>query len=165
MVLDDINRESSVRGTTVTGTVLAATEFCNFKCDRYNVNPVNTQNKCAGCTQTVLVRNDLRCPNCYLIITCHNEIYDDIIHLTKQDFYPKCVHGKPLIHLGCSRYEEEVRRGGILTETRGDVSIRGQWEIQKSAIIDVRFGDSDTETWKPVIMNNFLKSWEKTNQN
>ena len=36
--------------------------------------------------QTVSVRHVLSCPNGGLVITHHNEICDDIIHLTKQDF-------------------------------------------------------------------------------
>ena len=39
----------SVRGTALTGTVLATTEFRDFKCACYNVNPTNHQNKCDGC--------------------------------------------------------------------------------------------------------------------
>ena len=35
----------SVQGTTETGTILAATEFRDFKCDHYNVNPPNLINK------------------------------------------------------------------------------------------------------------------------
>ena len=39
----------SVRVTTVSGTVLSATEFRNFLCARYNVSPVNLQSHCDGC--------------------------------------------------------------------------------------------------------------------
>ena len=38
----------SVRGTTVFGTVLSATEFRDFLCACYNVSPVNLQRHCDG---------------------------------------------------------------------------------------------------------------------
>ena len=55
--------------------------------------------------------------------------------------------------------EEGVRHGGISPETKSDVSIRGLWEIQIEAIIDVRFGDADTETWKLARMDKLLAGW------
>ena len=39
----------SVRGTTVSGTVLSAANFFGFLCARYNVSPVNLQSHCDGC--------------------------------------------------------------------------------------------------------------------
>ena len=96
----------------------------------------------------------MSCPTGGIVITRHNEIRDKIIHIKKQDFYPNCIRVKPLIHLVRSRYEEEASHREIFPETRGDGSIRGLWEIQTEAIIDVRFVDSDTETWKPVRMDN-----------
>ena len=42
------------------------------------------------------------------------------------------------------------------------MSIRGLWDIQTEAIIDVRFGDSDAETWNPVRMDKLLADWDKT---
>ena len=36
----------SIRGTTVSGTVLSATEFRYFLCARYNISPVNLQLHC-----------------------------------------------------------------------------------------------------------------------
>ena len=38
----------SVRGTTVSGTVLFATEFWYFLCAHYNVSPLNLQRHCDG---------------------------------------------------------------------------------------------------------------------
>ena len=54
-----------------------------------------------------------------------------------------------------------MRNGGGVPETQGDVSIQGLWNIHTEEIIDVRFGDTDTETYKPVIMDNLLAGWEK----
>ena len=38
-----------VRGTTVSGTLLSATEFRDFLSARYNVSPVNLQSHCDMC--------------------------------------------------------------------------------------------------------------------
>ena len=52
-----------------------------------------------------------------------------------------------------------MHRGGIFPETRGEVSIRGLWESQTEAIIGVRFGDSDVNTWKLEEMDQLLDLW------
>ena len=153
----------SVWGTTVTGKVLAETEFSDFLCARYNINPPNLQNKCNSCMHTFLVHHAFSCSNGGLVIKCHNERCNTIIHLYRQAFSPNYVRGKPLIHLDHSRSEEEVRHGGSITETWGDVSIQSLWEIQTGAIIDVRFGDADAKTWNPEGMDKILDWWEKIN--
>ena len=134
--------------------------ICNriswFLYTRYNVNPPNLQKKCGNCMQIFSVHHVLSCPNGGLFIARHNEIRDNIIHLSKQDFSPKCVCGKPLIRQGRSRSEEEVFHGGSVPETHGDVSIWCLWVSQPEVNIDIRFGDSDADYWKPVIMDKLL---------
>ena len=49
-------------------------------------------------------------------------------------------------------------------ETRGDVLIRGLWEIQNDVIIDVRFGDADMDTYKYDPMDKLLIIWDKENK-
>ena len=41
------------------------------------------------------------------------------------------------------------------------MSIQGLGESQIEAIIDVRFGDDDAETWKPEARDDLLARWEK----
>ena len=41
-------------------------------------------------------------------------------------------------------------------ETRGGFLIRGLWESQTDAIIDVRFGDANADTYKYEPMDNLL---------
>ena len=41
------------------------------------------------------------------------------------------------------------------------MSIRGLWESQMEAIIDVRFEDSDAATWKTEKTDKFVTWWEK----
>ena len=62
----------SLYGTTVTGAVLTATEFRDFSCARYNVNPPNIQNKCNGCMKNFLMRHVLIFPTRGLVIARHN---------------------------------------------------------------------------------------------
>ena len=78
---------------------------------------------------TFYVHQALICSNGGIVIARHNEIRDKIIHLTKQALSTNCVHGEPLIHLGRRIYEEEVRHVWSVLEKKGDVSIRGLWEI------------------------------------
>ena len=72
-----------VRGTTVTGALLSATEFFGYLFARYNVNPPNIQNKYDGCMQTFLGSHTLNWTNGGIVIAHHNEIRNDIIHLKK----------------------------------------------------------------------------------
>ena len=98
--------------------------------------------------QTFFVHRTLIWTNGGLIFARQNDICDEIIHLTRQAFSPNCVRGEYLIHLGHIILEEEVRHEGSVPETQRGISIRGLWESQTEAIIDVRFGDAYTDTWK-----------------
>ena len=109
--------------------------------------------------RTFSVHHALRCVNGGLVIARHNDISDEVIHLSIQAFSPHFVCGEPLIHLGHRRYEEEVRHRGSFQKTRGDVSIRGLWKFQTEAIIEVSFGDYDADTSKPEEMDNILAQW------
>ena len=51
----------NVRGTMVTGKVLAATEFCDFLCARYNVTPPQPPEICGGCVTSFNVGHTLSC--------------------------------------------------------------------------------------------------------
>ena len=50
--------------------------------------------------QNIFVHHMLSCPNCGRVITHHNDICDDIIHLAKKNLPPNCVHGETLIYQG-----------------------------------------------------------------
>ena len=54
-----------------------------------------------------------------------------------------------------------MRHGGSFPETHGDVSIWGLLESQTEAIIDIRFGDTDADSWKPFSMDKLLTGLEK----
>ena len=108
------------------------------------------------CMQTFSVRHVLSFPNGGLVITHHNEICDEIIHLTKQDLSSNSVRDEIIIHQGCRRSEKEVCHKWSVPETRGDVSIRGLSESQMKEIIDVSFADDDAYSCNTVRMDKLL---------
>ena len=67
----------SVSGTTVSGTVLSATEFWYFLCTCYNVSPLNLQSQCNRCGTTFGVTHTLSCGTGVLVIARHNEIREN----------------------------------------------------------------------------------------
>ena len=119
-----------------------------FLCACYNIKPSNLQSKCEGCLQTFYVNHTPSCSNRGLVIARHNEICYKIIHLDRQALSPVSVCDGPLIRQGLSRSEEYVCHSMRFPETRVDVLIRGLNDSHMEAIIGVRFGDSDTETYK-----------------
>ena len=54
-----------------------------------------------------------------------------------------------------------MRHGRRILETRGGMLIIFLWEIHIDSIIDVRFGDSDAETYKKEVMDTFFTRWGK----
>ena len=72
----------SVRGTTVSGTVLSATELWDSLCARYNVFPSNLQRHCDGCGTVFGVTHTLSWSIGGLVIARHNKICDKLLHLS-----------------------------------------------------------------------------------
>ena len=72
---------TTIQGTTVNGTVLAATYFRNCLCARYDVTPPNLQNKCDGFSQSLYAHNRLNYINVGLVIEIHNKVIDDLLYL------------------------------------------------------------------------------------
>ena len=83
-----------VQITTVIGTVPVETEFRDFLCACYNVNPLNLKIKYEIFLKNVSVRHMLSCSNECIVITCLNEISDKIIHLARKDFSLHCISGR-----------------------------------------------------------------------
>ena len=84
-----------------------------------------------------------------LVITRHNEIRDKIRHLSRRAFTSASVRAEPLIHQGRTRSELEIRQGTDKhKDTRGEMMIQGLWDFQVDAIIDVKLGVSDADTYK-----------------
>ena len=92
-----------------------------------------------------------------------NGVSDEILYLARRVFSSNCIRVEYFIFQGCRRSEEEARQGRGGLETRGDVLIRVLWKIQTGAIIGVRFGDADADTYKYEPMDKLLDCW--VNQN
>ena len=56
-----------------------------------------------------------------------------------------------------------MRHGKIILEPRGDVLIKGIWEIKPDAIIDIRFRDADADTYATKGMDTLLPRREQIN--
>ena len=90
----------SVQGTSVSGTVLSATEFRDFLCARYNVSPLNLRIHCDGCGTAFVVMHALSCSIGGLLIVYHKKIRDKLLYLFWHSFTSSYVQSKPLIHQG-----------------------------------------------------------------
>ena len=92
----------------------------------------------------------------------HNKIRDEILDLSRSAFTSAYVRVKLLIHQGCTRSELEIRQGNDKhKDTRGDVIIRCLLDLQINAVIDVKLGDADADTYKYDPMASLLARWEK----
>ena len=84
-----------------------------------------------------------------LVIARQNEICDELLYLSRRAFTSAPVFSKPIIHQGRTLSDLEMHQGSDKHKyTRGDVMIRGLWYRQFDAIIDVKLGDSDADTYK-----------------
>ena len=114
----------SVRGTTVSDTVLSATKFRDFLCARYNVSTLNLQSHCYGCGTVFIVTHALSCIIGGLVIVCHNKTHDKLLLLSQRAFTSAYVRVELLIHPARTRSEQDMRQGSDKDkETRGDVVI------------------------------------------
>ena len=83
-------------------------------------------------------------------------MHEKLLYFAQRAFLPTCVLGETLIQQGCIISEEEDRQGRGGLETRGGVLIRILWKIQTDVIINVKFGDSDADTYKYETMDKLL---------
>ena len=100
-----------VRGNSVSGTVLSATEFWDLLCARYIVYPLNLQRHCDRCGTTFGVTHAFSCSTGNLVISCNNKIHNKLLYLSQRAFTSAYVHAKPLIHQGHTRSEQEICQG------------------------------------------------------
>ena len=103
---------------------------------------------CDGCGTSFGVTHALSCSIYGLVIACHNRIRYELLYLSRRDFTLSYVRAKALIHQGRTRSKLEIRQGiDKHKDTRGDVIMRGLWNRQVDAIIDVKLGDADADRY------------------
>ena len=84
-----------------------------------------------------------------IVITHHNKIRDKLLYLSQRAFNSAYVRAKPLIHQGRTRYDQDISQvSDKHKEKRGDMMIRSLWNCQVDAIINVKLGDADADTYK-----------------
>ena len=95
-----------------------------------------------------------------MVITRHNKIRDELLYLSRWDFTSASVRAKPLIYQGRTRSDLEMRQGSnTYKDSRGDVMIRGLWDRQVDAIIDVWLGDAGADMYKHEPMTKLPANW------
>ena len=75
-------------------------------------------------------------------------MHDKLLFLFQQAFNSADVCGKTLIRQGRNISEREILQGGEKLEKRGDVMIRALWDQQTDAIIDIKVGDVEGDSYR-----------------
>ena len=88
----------SVRGYTLSVTILSATEFRDILCAHYNVSPLNTQSHCDGCGTVFGVTHALSYRIGGLVIARHKKIREKLLYLSQHAVTSASVRVKPLIY-------------------------------------------------------------------
>ena len=152
--LHDCTRYNSFRYSTICYGI------SGFLFARYNVSTVNIQSHCDGCVTAFGVTHKFSCSTGGLIIACHNKIRDKLFYLSQRAFTSASVCVKPLMHQGRTRTKLEIRQGSDKhKDMRADVMIRGLWDRQIDAIIDIKIGDADADTYNHEPMTSLLARW------
>ena len=95
-----------------------------------------------------------------LVIARHNKIRDTFLYLSRHNFTSASVRTETLIHQCRTRSKQNIRQGSEkYKETRGDVMVQGLWYRQVYAIVDVKLGDADTDSYKYEPMEALLDRW------
>jgi hypothetical protein len=87
----------SVLPSTINGTELSAQEFRDTLSMQYGEAPSNLPLRCDGCDAHFTLQHALGCRTGALVIFCHNEIKDKVVHIAIKAYSPTAVHNKPLI--------------------------------------------------------------------
>ena len=90
----------------------------------------------------------------------HNKIRDELLYLSRLAFTSASVRVEPLIYQGRTRSKQDICQVGDKDkETRGDVMIQSLWDLRVDAIIDVKIGDADADTYKYKPKKALLARW------
>lgn len=129
------------------------TEFRDALHLRYGRHLKNVPAKCDGCGGAVTLQHLLDCKHGGLIIQRHNEIKDSLgdIYICALTF-PEVVK-EPVVR--------EADESTGVSALVADLGIRGVWQPQTTALVDIRVVDTDAPSYgnRPVI--NILHSAEE----
>ena len=92
---------------------------------------------------------------------CHNKIRDKLLYLSQCAFISAYVLAEPLIHEGRTRSEQEILQGSDkYKEEHGYVMVWSLWDRQVNAIIYVKLGVADEDSYNYEPMAVLLSPWE-----
>jgi hypothetical protein len=163
----------SLLPSTVNGTELSAQEFRDAVSMRYGLAPPDLPHTCDGCDAPFTLQHALCCKKGGLVISRHNEIRDELIHMAGKAMTPSAIRDEPLIRPG--RVAEKTTTcpttGIDLTSSkekdatgesdRGDLLLRGFWARGTDCIVDVRVTDTDAKSYCKRDPDKILESGEK----
>ena len=130
------------------GFVLAEREFRDAIAIRYKKPLVGMPSLCDGCDRSTNVSHAMSCRKGGLIIRRHNEVRDALGDLMAMGF--NNVSKKPIIREGDSE------RAGLVA----DLAVRGLWQPQTTALIDVRVVDTDAVSYGGRPVHQVIRSAE-----
>jgi hypothetical protein len=123
---------------------------------RYSRSPGDLQSHCDGCGQKVGVRHALYYKKGGLVISCHNEIQDELSDLASKALFPSAVCDKPRIRTTCPTEQKTDLKAPShpvsrnLCKSQGgewrDILICGLWARRMDCIIDICGTDTDTKS-------------------
>jgi hypothetical protein len=117
---------------------LSPTEFRDGLSMRYRRPLKNLPSSCDGCGETFSIDHALNCKKGGLIILRHNEIRDAVGDLASIAWTQ--VHREPVVR--------EANDAKGLPALVADLGIRGVWEPQALALLDIRVINTDAESYR-----------------
>ena len=89
---------------------------------------------------------------------------DKLLYLTRKFFPSDCIRGECFIHQGFRNSEGEIRQGNDRLSTRCDVLICSLRQKKTDAIIHVKLGDTDANTYGFDPLGKLLDYWKNKNK-
>jgi hypothetical protein len=129
---------------------LSAIEFRDALALRYHRSLLNIPTFCDGCAEPFDVQHGLSCKRGGLIIQRHNEVRDTIGDLANLVWGQ--VSREPIVQDA----DDSTGSSALVA----DLSIRGVWQPQTSALLDIRVVDTDAKSYVARPVQNVLLSAE-----
>jgi hypothetical protein len=161
----------SIFPSTINGMELSAQEFHDALSMRYGDTPSDLPASCDGCQACFTLQHALDCKKGGLVIFCHNEIQDKLVHMAGKAMTPSAICDEPLVHPG--RVTESVKTppttctpnqspGTPATgEDCGDLLLQGFWARGTKCIVDVHVTDTNAKSYCKQAPAKVLESQEK----
>uniref|UniRef100_A0A1X7UHG6 Uncharacterized protein n=1 Tax=Amphimedon queenslandica TaxID=400682 RepID=A0A1X7UHG6_AMPQE len=150
---DSLSSWLSVLPTTKDNFDLSCTEFRDAICLRYSKPLLELPPNCDGCSSEFTTSHALDCKKGGLVTLRHNEVRDLLCDMSSLAWSQ--VVKEPVIRESHGNCEALI----------GDISARGIWQSQATAVFDVRVIDSDAPSYRHMSPKAVLKSAETAKKN